>query len=58
MSKFLSGRFIWCLSSALVFIVLSIKQVLPIDKIVDIIIIIVMAYFGRTDRNKDNVGKS
>jgi len=54
MKKLLSGRFIWCLVSALVFLILSVGRILPADKVTEIILVIVMAYFGKT-RN-DNKG--
>jgi amino acid permease len=57
MSNLFSGRFIWCLASALVFIVMSVKGMLAPDKVTEIIIVIVMAYFGRTDRASQTGGK-
>lgn len=57
MSKIFSGRFVWCLISALVFFILSVKGLLAQDKITEIIIVIVMAYFGRSDRGNGNAGK-
>jgi len=55
MNKLLSGRFIWCLVSALVFLILSVNRILPADKVTEIVLVIVMAYFGkdRTTPNKE-----
>ncbi len=50
MNKALSGRFVWCVISALVFMILAINGLLAQDKVTEIILVIVMAYFGRSDR--------
>lgn len=50
MQKLLSGRFIFTMVTAVVFMILSIKGVLPIDKVQEIILIVVYAYFSRNDR--------
>jgi amino acid permease len=50
MQKLFSGRFIWCLASALVFVILACNGFLTSDKVTEIILVIVMAYFGRSDR--------
>lgn len=52
MYKFLSGRFLFTMAAAFVFIVLSLKSVLPTDKIQEIILIVVYAYFSRQDRTQ------
>ena len=54
MSKLLSGRFIWCVASAAVFVIMAVRGLLPSDKITEIILVIVMAYFGiqRNDRGQ------
>ena len=54
MHKWLSGRFIWCFVSAVVFAVLAIVGKLPADKVTEIILVIVMAYFGKNREQKGN----
>ena len=56
MKKLFSGRFIWCLVSAFVFGFLAIGKVLPADKVTEIVLVIVMAYFGRQDRTPPTKG--
>lgn len=56
MYKLTSGRFIWCLASALVFVILATNGFLAEDKITEIILVIVMAYFGRSDRSTNKGG--
>src|SRR3990167_6439410 len=57
MTKLLSGRWIFTMVAAFVFAVLSIKGTLPVDKIHEILILIVYAYFSRVDRVPPNGGK-
>lgn len=59
-SKLLSGRFIFTIITALVFAYCSITKILPIDKIHEIILVVVYAYFSRQDRKNesDNVDKT
>lgn len=58
MDKLLSGRFLFTMVAAIVFMILSIKGVLPIDKVQEIILIVVYAYFSRNDRTPTSgVGK-
>lgn len=52
--KLLSGRFLFTLVCALVFAVLSINKILPVDKVMEVILVVVMAYFSRNDRSKPN----
>jgi amino acid permease len=47
MNKIFSGRYLWCLISALVFLILSVNKTLPADKVTEIVLVIVMAYFGK-----------
>ena len=54
--KILSGRFIFTVTCALVFAYLSITKVLTIDKVTEIILIVVYAYFNRADRKQENGG--
>jgi len=50
MEKLLSGRFIFTIIAALVFAWLSITNIMPVDKVYEIILIVVYAYFSRNDR--------
>lgn len=52
MIKFFSGRFLFTLIAALVFAILSLKGTLPQDKVMEIILIVVYAYFNRGDRQQ------
>ena len=52
MSKIFSGRFLFTLIAAFVFAVLSLKGTLPQDKVMEVILLIVYAYFNRNDRTK------
>lgn len=48
--KCLSGRFIFTIITALVFAYLAITKTLGIDKVTEIILLVVYAYFTRQDR--------
>ena len=51
-SKFSSGKFLFTLITAFVFATLAITGTLPSDKVHDIILIVVYAYFTKaTDAN-------
>ncbi len=54
--KLLSGRFIFTVVCAGVFAVLSINKTLPVDKVMEVILVVVMAYFSRNDRTPTNGG--
>jgi hypothetical protein len=56
MNKLLSGRFIFTIVVAFVFAVLSIGKIMPVDKVYEVILIVVYAYFSRNDRNQQNGG--
>lgn len=56
MSKILSGRFIFTIVTAFVFAVLAMKGQLPQDKVMEVILLVVYAYFNRQDRNQQNGG--
>ena len=49
-TKLLSGRFIFTIITALVFAYLSLKGLLPQDKVMEVILLVVYAYFNRGDR--------
>jgi len=50
LNKILSGRFIFTIISALVFAYLAITKILPQDKVMEVILVVVYAYFNRPDR--------
>lgn len=50
MIKLFSGRFIFTIACAFVFVALSLNKVLPPDKVMEVILVVVMAYFSRSDR--------
>ena len=52
-AKLLSGRFIFTVIAALVFAYLSIKGTLPVDKVHEIVLIVIYAYFSRGDRGQN-----
>ena len=53
LNKLFSGRFLFTMITAIVFFNLSITGKLPVDKVHDIILIVIYAYFTR---NKTNGG--
>jgi amino acid permease len=55
-AKLLSGRYFLTIIAGIVFATLSITGKLAGDKISEIILIIVYAYFSRQDRNTQNGG--
>ena len=55
--KLLSGRFIFTLVCAFVFAVLSVNKTLPVDKVMEVILVVVMAYFSRGDRPQNGGAK-
>ena len=57
LAKLTSGRFLFTIIAALVFAYCAITKILPIDKVHEIILIVVYAYFSRQDRG-NNVGKT
>lgn len=48
--KLFSGRFLFTVIAAVVFAVLSINKTMPVDKVYEVILIVVYAYFSRQDR--------
>jgi len=50
MVKLFSGRFLFTLIAAFVFAVLSLNGALPQDKVMEVILLVVYAYFNRGDR--------
>lgn len=56
--KLLSGRFLFTVITAIVFAVLAITGKLPVDKVQEIILIVVYAYFSRQDRVQPKEGQA
>ena len=54
--KFTSGRFLFTLTTALVFAAKAIDKSLPIDKVSEVILLVIYAYFTRPDRKPENGG--
>ena len=52
--KLTSGRFILTIIVGIVFAVLAIMKVLPVDKVHDVILIVIYGYFTRSDRKSEN----
>ena len=57
LNKLLSGRFLFTIIAAIVFAVLAITGKLPTDKVQEVILIVVYAYFSRNDRGKEGENK-
>ena len=53
--KLSSGRYVLTIIIGYVFAYLSIKKILPVDKVVEIILLVIYGYFTR-DRSKENGG--
>ncbi len=53
LDKCLSGRFIFTITCAFVFAVLSILGKIPADKAVEVIMLVLVFYFTRTDRKTE-----
>jgi hypothetical protein len=54
--KLVSGRWIFTIIGAIVFAVLSMTNKLPSDKVVEILMIIILSYFNKGDRNQNGGG--
>lgn len=52
-----SGRFIFTVISAFVFLIGSFRELIPSDKVVEIIMLIIIFYFNRTDRKTNGEEK-
>ena len=52
LNKILSGRFIFTIIAALVFAYGSIVKYIPPEKQIEVIMIIIVFYFSRTDRKE------
>jgi len=51
MSKLLSGRYLFTIAACFVFLLGSLKSTIPADKQFEIIMLVLVFYFNRTDRN-------
>ena len=51
LKKLSSGKFLFTIIAALVFAYVSISKILPVDKVHEILILVVYAYFSK---NQDN----
>jgi len=54
--KILSGRFLFTVIAALVFAYISITKILPADKVYEVILIVVYAYFSKGNDNQPKQG--
>ncbi|MFA6357350.1 MAG: hypothetical protein WCY09_01590 [Candidatus Omnitrophota bacterium] len=57
LSKVLSGRFLFTIIAGIVFAVLAISGKLPVDKVQEIILIVVYAYFSKPREQKGEQAK-
>ncbi len=55
LNKCLSGRFIFTVISAGVFAILSITGKIPAEKAVEVIMLVLVFYFTRTDRKTEEI---
>jgi len=55
-SKLTSGKFILTVVCAFVFAFLSINQILPTDKVMEILLIVIYAYFTKKTDNNNKGG--
>ncbi len=53
-SKLLSGRFLFTVITAGIFAYMSISGKLLQDKVMEIVLVVLYAYFNRSDRSKEN----
>ena len=52
MDKLFSGRFLFTIIAAIVFAYCAVMKIMPIDKVHEIVLVVVYAYFSRNDRAK------
>ena len=57
-SKLISGKFLFTIISAGVFAYMSISGKLPQDKVMEVVLIVIYAYFTKPTQPKDNNGNS
>lgn len=56
LNKILSGRFIFTLVVAIVFATLSLRGILPTDKVMEVTLLVMYAYFNRQRRTEGGEG--
>ena len=56
--KLTSGKFIFTVITALIFAFCAVKRILPADKITEIILIVVYAYFNKPTEPKKDEGQT
>jgi hypothetical protein len=56
-AKLTSGKFIFTIISALVFAVMALKGLLPQDKVMEVILIVIYAYFTRKGETSETPPK-
>jgi len=54
--KLTSGRFILTIMAGFVFVYLSVTKVLPQDKVMEVVLVVIYAYFNRNDRTPTQGG--
>lgn len=54
--KLLSGRFILTIVTAIIFLYTAIRNIMPQDKVVEIVIMVFILYFTRNDRKPNGGG--
>ena len=58
MKQITSGRFILTMVAAFVFAYLSITKVLPQDKVMEVILVVIYAYFTKNNQTPTNGGEN
>jgi hypothetical protein len=53
-SKFTSGKFLFTVITALVFGYCAVTKILPVDKITEVILLVVWAYFNKPPEGGQN----
>lgn len=56
--KIASGRFIFTVITAWVFFIMALKGGMPADKVAEIIMMVIIFYFSRTDRSNTQGGSN
>jgi len=51
-SKFTSGKFLFTIIAGFVFAYCAITKILPVDKISEVILLVVYAYFSKPEQSK------
>ena len=56
--KLWSGKFLFTVIAAIVFAVLSINKTMPVDKVYEVILIVVYAYFSKVKKEQPKENKN